>query len=79
LFASLSYTQNNGPIVTDQDSFDRFTGTINADYKISDRIKFSTNNTITRHHQQTVAEGSATSSIVIKKSATKGLKFFRSI
>ncbi len=65
LFASLSYTQNNGPIVTDQDSFDRFTGTINADYKISDRIKFSTNNTITRHHQQTVAEGSATGSIML--------------
>ena len=65
LFASLSYTQNDGPIVTSADTFDRFTGTINADYKIADWVKFSTNNTITRHHQNTVAEGSATGSIML--------------
>lgn len=65
MFASLSYTKNDGPIVTSADNFDRFTGTINADYKISDRLKFSTNNTITRSHQATVAEGSATGSVML--------------
>ena len=65
LFASLSYLSNNGPIVGNKDVFDRITGTVNADYKVKDWLKFTTNNSFSRHHVQTVSEGSATGSLML--------------
>ncbi len=65
LFASLSYLDNNGPVIGDKDKFDRISGTFNADYKIKDWLKFTTNNTFSRYHMQQVAEGSATNSIML--------------
>ena len=65
LFASLSYLSNNGPIVGNKDVFDRITGTVNADYKIKDWLKFTTNNSFSRYHVQSVSEGSATGSLML--------------
>ena len=65
LFASISYLNNNGPIVGNKDVFDRITGTINADYKIKDWLKFTTNNSFSRFHAQSVSEGSATGSLML--------------
>jgi TonB-linked SusC/RagA family outer membrane protein len=65
LFASLSYLSNNGPIVGDKDIFDRIAGTINADYKVKDWLKFSTNNSVSRYHVQSVSEGSAFGSLML--------------
>lgn len=65
LFASLSYLSNNGPIVGNKDVFDRITGTINADYKVKDWLKFSTNNSFSRYHVQSVSEGSASGSLML--------------
>ena len=56
---------NNGPIVGNKDVFDRITGTVNADYKVKDWLKFTTNNSFSRHHVQTVSEGSATGSLML--------------
>lgn len=65
LFASLSYLKNNGPVVGNKDVFDRITGTVNADYKIKDWLKLTSNNSFSRYHVQTVSEGSATESIML--------------
>lgn len=65
LFASLSYLDNNGPIVGNKDVFDRISGTINADYKIKDWLKLTTNNSFSRYHAQSVSEGSATGSLML--------------
>ncbi|WP_448788823.1 SusC/RagA family TonB-linked outer membrane protein [Bacteroides graminisolvens] len=65
LFASISYLNNNGPVVGNKDVFDRITGTINADYKIKDWLKFTTNNSFSRFHAQSVSEGSATESLML--------------
>ena len=65
LFASLSYLNNNGPIIGDKDHFDRISGTINADYKIKDWLKFTSNNTFSRYHVQTVSEGSFMGSMML--------------
>lgn len=58
IYASMTYTKDDGPVVGNKDSFDRLTGTLNADYKIKDWLKISTNNSISRHHQSSVIEGS---------------------
>ena len=47
LFTSLSYLDNDGPVVGNKDSYKRFTYTLNADYKIKDWLKFTTNNSFT--------------------------------
>lgn len=57
LYASLSYTENDGPIVGKQDVYDRLTGSINATYKIKDWINFSTNNSFGTSHTNRVREG----------------------
>jgi TonB-linked SusC/RagA family outer membrane protein len=65
LFASISYLSNNGPIVGNKDVYDRLTGTINADYKVKDYLKFTTNNSFSRYHAQSVSEGSAVGSLML--------------
>lgn len=57
IYASMTYTKDDGPVVGNKDTFDRLTGTINADYKIKDWLKFTTNNSISRTHQTSVLEG----------------------
>ena len=67
LFASLSYLSNNGPIVGNKDVFDRITGTVNADYKVKDWLKFTTNNSFSRYHVQSVSAVSYTHLDVYKR------------
>ncbi len=57
LFASVSYLGNDGPVISDQDSFKRLTVTVNADYKIKDWLKFSTNNSFGYSSSKTVRAG----------------------
>ncbi len=57
IFASLSYLNNDGPIIGKQDVHDRVTGTINADYNIKPWLKFSTNNNFAKFKTTRVREG----------------------
>ena len=57
LFASVSYLSNDGPVISDQDSFKRLTATVNADYKIKDWLKFSTNNSFGYSSSKSVRAG----------------------
>lgn len=56
LYMSLSYTDNNGIISGDKDTFRRLTGTINAEYKINDWFTVGTNNTIEKSATSSVSE-----------------------
>lgn len=44
LFASISYLDNDGPLIGYKDSQKRITASINADYNLKPWLKFSTNN-----------------------------------
>ena len=57
LYASVSYLSNNGPVITDQDSFSRLSATLNADYKIKDWLKFTTNNSFGYSSSKSVRAG----------------------
>jgi len=57
IFASLSYLNNDGPIIGKQDVHDRITGTVNADYNIKPWLKFSTNNNFAKFETTRVREG----------------------
>lgn len=55
-FLGLGYMDNDGIMVTNQDSYQRITGQINASYKIRKWLEVSTNNTITQTNSHTVSE-----------------------
>ena len=57
LYASVSYLSNDGPVISDQDSFQRLTATVNADYKIKDWLKFTTNNSFGYSSSKSVRAG----------------------
>lgn len=57
LYASVSYLSNDGPVITDQDSYSRLTATVNADYKIKKWLKFTTNNSFGYSSSKTVRAG----------------------
>ena len=57
LFASVSYVDNDGPIIGKQDVHHRLAATLNADYKIFDWLKFSSNNSFARFAGSRVREG----------------------
>ena len=57
LYASVSYLSNNGPVISDMDSNKRLTATVNADYKIKDWLKFTTNNSFGYTATKTVRAG----------------------
>ena len=57
LYASVSYLSNDGPVITDQDSYSRLTATVNADYKIKDWLKFTTNNSFGYSSSKSVRAG----------------------
>lgn len=44
IYAAVSFLDNNGPVIGDKDQFKRLSATVNADYKIKDWLKFTTNN-----------------------------------
>jgi TonB-linked SusC/RagA family outer membrane protein len=57
LYASVSYLDNDGPVITSQDSFKRLTATVNTDYKIKDWLKFTTNNAFSYSSSSSVRAG----------------------
>lgn len=44
IYAAVSFLDNNGPVIGDKDQYKRLSATVNADYKIKDWLKFTTNN-----------------------------------
>ena len=61
LFASVSYVNSDGPVISNQDSFKRLSVTLNADYKIKDWLKFTTNNSFGYSSTKTVRAGGMSS------------------
>ncbi len=61
LYASVSYMNDNGPVITDMDSFKRLSATVNADYKIKDWLKFTTNNAFGYSSSKSVSAGGMSS------------------
>ena len=64
-FSSLSYVDNNGIIKGDKDIFKRFSGQINAEYKVKDWLTVGVNTTIDRSVRRAVSESSTTSESVM--------------
>lgn len=61
LYASVSFMNNNGPVITDMDSFKRLSATVNADYKIKEWLKFTTNNAFGYSSSKNVSAGGMSS------------------
>ncbi|MDR3286265.1 MAG: TonB-dependent receptor [Prevotellaceae bacterium] len=64
-YLSLSYLDNNGYIVGDADVYQRYTGTINATYKIKPWLEVGTNNQIEYFRRKSVVEGSEYGSLLM--------------
>ena len=62
---SLTYLDNDGMVVGDSDTFRRFSGTVNADYKIRPWLKVGTNNTFSTINIESVAEQNIMGSIML--------------
>lgn len=58
LFLSLGYMDNDGMVRMDRDYYKRFTGQINASYKLKPWMEVGTNNTVTHVNSSTLAENS---------------------
>ncbi len=61
---SLSYLDDNGIVKGDKDVYERWTGMINADYKIKDWIKVGTTNSLERWKSKSVSENSEYGSLL---------------
>ncbi len=57
IYGSFSYLTNDGPIIGDQDKYNRLTGSVNAEYKIKPWIKFSSNNNFANFNTNRVRSG----------------------
>ena len=64
-YTSLAYTDNNGIITGDKDTFRRLVGQINAEYKVKDWLTVGVNTTIDRSQRRAVSESSSTSDSVL--------------
>ena len=64
-YTSLAYTDNNGIITGDKDTFRRLVGQINAEYKVKDWLTVGVNTTIDRSVRRAVSESSSTSDSVL--------------
>jgi TonB-linked SusC/RagA family outer membrane protein len=65
LYASLTYLDNNGMVVGNNDIYKRFTGMVNADYNIKPWLELGTNNQIEYYKMSTVSEGSEYNSLLL--------------
>lgn len=59
VYAGASYSNNDGPIVGSEDIYKRLTGTINADFNVTDWLKFSTNNQFSKSGTKSPTAGAA--------------------
>ena len=64
-YLSLSYLNNDGPIVGKSDVYKRYTGTINGNYNIKPWLEVGTNNQIEYFDIRNVSEGSEYGSILM--------------
>ena len=64
-YTSLSYVDNDGIIKGDKDIFKRFSGQINAEYKVKDWMTVGVNTTIDRSVRRAVSESATTSESVM--------------
>lgn len=64
-YTSLSYTDNNGIVKGNKDTFQRFVGQINAEYKVKDWLTVGVNTTIDRSVRKAVSESSSISDSVM--------------
>ncbi|MDR3226439.1 MAG: TonB-dependent receptor [Prevotellaceae bacterium] len=64
-YLSLSYLDNNGYVVGNTDVYQRYTGTINASYKIKPWLEVGTNNQIEFFKRKAVTEGSEYGSLLL--------------
>ena len=64
-YLSMSYLNNDGPIVGKADVYDRYTATINANYHIRPWLEVGTNNQIEYYKAQNISEGSEYGSIMM--------------
>ncbi|NLI36574.1 MAG: TonB-dependent receptor [Bacteroidales bacterium] len=65
LYTSLTYLDNNGMVVGNNDIYKRFTGMVNADYNIKPWLELGTNNQIEYYKMRTVSEGSEYNSLLL--------------
>jgi TonB-linked SusC/RagA family outer membrane protein len=64
-YLSLSYLNNDGYVVGDADTYQRYTATINASYNIKPWLEVGTNNQVEYYTRRTVAEGSEYGSLLM--------------
>ncbi len=57
VLASVGFMSNDGPVIGNQDSNQRITGTLNAEYNLKPWLKFTTNNSFGRFATTTVRTG----------------------
>ncbi len=65
IYVSLSYLNNDGIIKGDADYYQRYTGMINASWKIKPWLEIGTNNQIEHYAYRSVSEGSEYSSMLL--------------
>ena len=65
MYASVSYLSNDGFVVDDDDTFERFSATVNASYQLKKWLKISSNNTFTKFHVENVGEASTSGSVFL--------------
>lgn len=63
LFTSLSFLDDNGMVKGDKDTYRRYSGMINADYKINDWLKIGTTNNIDYGSTKAVLNGSGSENV----------------
>ncbi|MDO4461092.1 MAG: TonB-dependent receptor [Bacteroidia bacterium] len=63
-FASINYVENDGIVRGKKDTYTRFTGQVNADYKLYDWIKVGTNTSIEKWSTKNIAHMSAYGSML---------------
>ena len=64
-YASLSYSENDGIIVGNKDTFSRLVGQINAEFKVKDYLTVGANVNITRSARSALGESSRTGESVL--------------
>ena len=56
VYISFNYTGNDGIVKTDKDTYKRFAGSVNAEYNIKPWLQISSQNSVTYHAQNSLAE-----------------------
>lgn len=63
-YLSLSYLDNNGIVMGDNDTYQRLTASLNADYKVKDWLKVGTTNQVEKYNRKNVSENNEYGSLL---------------